>query len=305
MRMQPQSLEFSQTAPACAVVIVNYNAGPLLINAARSAQQAGASEIVIVDNASTDGSVEALLAADIGPALAVIRNGANLGFAAGCNIGAKASTAPLVLFLNPDCSLEPMALHKLATALMADEHIGMVGPLLLNPDSSEQRGGRRRIPTPLSGFIHGFGLSRMAPGLFDDFNQTGDPLPNGPVPVEAISGSCMMVRRTAALAVGPWDEGYFLHGEDLDYCLRFSRAGFAIMFVPDAIATHVRGASSSGRPLFVEWHKHQSMIRFYGKFFAASQPLPMRWLVKSGIALRLAFKLAAISAGQLLGQRRP
>jgi GT2 family glycosyltransferase len=302
MLMRPQTMEFSQTMLACAVVIVNYNAGPLLINAARAAQRAGASEIVVVDNASTDGSVEALLAADIGPVLAVIRNAANLGFAAGCNIGATASKAPLVLFLNPDCSLEPTALHKMATALMADDHIGMVGPLLLNPDSTEQRGGRRRIPTPLSGFTHGFGLSRMAPALFDDFNQTGDALPAGPTPVEAISGSCMMVRRTAAAAVGPWDEGYFLHGEDLDYCLRFSRAGFAIIFVPDAIATHVRGASSSGRPLFVEWHKHQSMMRFYDKFFAASQPLPVRWLVKSGIAVRLAFKTAAISVGRLLGR---
>lgn len=304
MLMKPLTLDFSDTMPACAVVIVNYNAGPLLVDAARSALEAGASEIVIVDNDSKDGSIEALLLAGLGPSVRVIRNGANLGFAAACNIGATASTAPLLLFLNPDCSLDRLALYRLAAAIMADDLIGMAGPLLLNPDNSEQRGGRRRIPTPLSGFTHGFGLSRVAPALFEDFNQDGVELPKAPAPVEAISGSCMMVRRSAADAVGPWDEGYFLHAEDLDYCLRFSRAGWQIVFVPDATATHVGGASSSARPLFVEWHKHQSMIRFYDKFFAASQPLPMRWLVKSGVTLRLAFKLAAISIGRLVGGAR-
>jgi len=302
--MKPLTLNFSETMPACAVVIVNYNAGPLLIEAARSAREAGASDIVVVDNDSRDDSVEALLAAGLGPSVRVIRNGANLGFAAACNIGAAASTTPLQLFLNPDCRLDRLALYRLAAAIMADDRIGMAGPLLLNPDNSEQRGGRRRIPTPLSGFAHGFGFSRMAPALFEDFNQGGEAIPKIPTPVEAISGSCMMVRRAAVDAVGPWDEGYFLHAEDLDYCLRFSRGGWQIVFVPDATATHVGGASSSQRPLFVEWHKHRSMIRFYDKFFAASQPLPMRWLVKAGVTMRLLFKLASISIGRLVSGAR-
>src|SRR5581483_2132205 len=99
--------------------------------------------------------------------------------------------------------------------------------------------------------------------------------PAGPTEVEAISGACMMVRRAAATAVGPLDEHYFLHFEDLDWCMRFRLAGWTTLFVPAAKVVHQKGVSSRHRPLAVEYYKHRGMVRFYGKFLRGAYP---RWL---------------------------
>lgn len=111
-------------------------------------------------------------------------------------------------------------------------------------------------------------------------------MPGGPIDVEAISGACTMVRREAAAAVGPWDEGFFVHCEDLDWCMRFRAAGWRIRFVPDAPAVHHRGMCSRSRPLFVEWHKHKGMVRFYRKHFRHQYPLGLMGLVIAGVWLR-------------------
>jgi GT2 family glycosyltransferase len=274
---------------SCDVVIVNYNAGALLAEGVRSLLGSRPGHIVVVDNASTDGSLIDLEKLSASAPITIIRNPGNLGFAAGCNIGAAASTAQAVLFLNPDCRMALGALEAMLDELFSDPQIGMVGPSVLNPDGSQQRGSRRKIPTPLSGFTRAFGityLSRFWPGIFGDFNQHTDGLPSGPSDVEAISGSCMLVKREAMDKVGPWDEGYFLHCEDLDWCMRFSQAGWRIVFVPEAQAIHVGGASSRSRPIFVEWHKHQGMMRFYHKFYANKYPAPLLWLVGAGVWLR-------------------
>jgi GT2 family glycosyltransferase len=83
----------------------------------------------------------------------------------------------------------------------------------------------------------------------------------------------MLVRRTAIDQVGLFDEGYFMHCEDLDWCMRFRLAGWRVVFVPDAVVTHEKGVSSRSRPVFVEWHKHRGMARYYRKFFASRYPL--------------------------------
>src|ERR1035437_10364360 len=129
----------------CAVVIVNYNAGPLLHEAARSALAEGACEVVVVDNASVDGSADSLIAAVKDENIRLIRNADNLGFAAGCNAGVRATKAPAVLFLNPDCRLEPGALARLSEVLDSAADIGMVGPLLLNPDEIGRASCRERV----------------------------------------------------------------------------------------------------------------------------------------------------------------
>lgn len=272
-----------------AVVIVNYNGGTLLIEAAQSALAAGASQVVVVDNASQDNSLEVLAESVVDARLMIVRNGANLGFAQACNRGYRASRARSVLFLNPDGRLEAAALNTLEAALFSADDVGMVGPLLLNPDGTEQRGGRRKIPTPMSGFAKGFGLTflaRVRPGYFSDFNLNTEPVPEGPTEVEALSGGCMLVRRSTIDAVGGWDEGYFLHVEDIDICVRVRQAGWRLLFVPDAVAVHVKGASSKAVPIFVEWHKHRGMIRFYEKFHRQTYPWPVMLAVKVGVWLR-------------------
>lgn len=270
-------------------LIVNHNAGPLLTTCVSSALKQ-AEEVIVVDNASTDTSLAQLKARfPEENRLKLVHTGANLGFAAGCNIGLKAVETPYILFLNPDCILEADSLHRMIQVLESDPHVGMVGGYLTNPDGTEQGGGRRAIPTPWRSFVRAFGLYRLEkywPQLFFDFHLHQQPLPTTPIEVEAISGALMLVRRDAIETVGNWDEGYFLHCEDLDWCMRFRQKGWKIIFVPDAPVLHYRGTCSRARPFFVEWHKHKGMLRFYKKFFHAEYPSVLMWLVALGIGLR-------------------
>lgn len=292
------------------VIVVNYNAGPLLTACVRTALPQ-VSEVLVVDNASSDSSVEgfARQVADE-PRLKILRNDANLGFAAACNIGFSQAKGDFVLFLNPDCRLDEAAVLELLRALQADAAVGMVGGLLVNPNGSEQGGGRRAVPTPWRSFVRAFGLGRFAkrwPKLFFDFYLHKQPLPDRPIEVEAISGACMLVKREVVDDVGLWDEGYFLHCEDLDWCMRFRQKGWKILFVPSARVTHTLGACSRTRPIFVEWHKHKGMMRFYRKFFRHQYPSVLMALVAVGVWLRfglVAIYYSAKRAGRALGIAR-
>lgn len=267
-------------------IIVNYNAGAGLVNCIQSVLDQ-VSEVILVDNASHDNSialVEAYFSNE--QRLHIIRNHTNLGFAAACNIGARAARHPYWFFLNPDCVCADGSLAELYRVLTSTPQAGMVGGLLLNLDGSEQAGGRRLTPTPGRTLVSAFGLQRFAkrwPQLLVDFNLHQQPLPNAPISVEAISGACMLVKPEAVVEVGLWDDGYFLHCEDLDWCMRFVRAGWEILFVPSAPITHAQGVCSKSRPLFVEWHKHKGMTRFYRKFFRSSYSMPLLWLVIAAI----------------------
>lgn len=274
-------------------IIVNYNAGSLLRKCVDSLLACPLDiEIIVVDNASSDGSLDGLQ--DLSQ-VCVIRNPANVGFAAACNIGVQASSAPFLLFLNPDCFFQPDPIAPLLAGLQSGDRVGMVGGLLVNKDGTEQGGGRRAVPTPWRSFVRAFGLQRFAnrwPKLFYDFHLHKQPLPDSPIEVEAISGACMLVKRDVMEDVGLWDEGYFLHCEDLDWCMRFRQKGWKILFVPDARISHALGACSQSRRVFVEWHKHKGMLRFYRKFFRHQYPGVLMGLVVTGVWLR--FGLAAV-----------
>ena len=277
--------------PSISVVIVNYNSGIFLVESVRSVMLQ-VSEVLIVDNASTDESVQEvqrLFATD--PSLEIVHNKANLGFAVACNQGYNQCQGDFVLFLNPDCRLKEDAVRNLLLAFQADSDVGMVGGLLVNLDGSEQAGGRRSVPTPWRSLVRISGFHRFSerwPRLFSDFVLHQQPLPDERIDVEAISGACMLVDRKAVDDVGLWDEGYFLHCEDLDWCMRFRQKGWKILFVPDAIVVHHKGGCSHSRPTFVEWQKHKGMIRFYRKFFRHQYPGVMMWLVVVGVWLRFA-----------------
>src|SRR5262245_58374819 len=267
-------------------VVVNYNAGSLLIPCVSGMLSQGVGEVLVVDNASSDTSLSMLQKAFPGHRrLHVIGSDENIGFAAGCNVGVLASSGEYLLFLNPDARLEEVALERMLEALTSSPNVGMVGGMLCNPDGSEQAGGRRVLPTPRRAFVLSH-LSKINPRLFSDFLLHHEPLPREPTSVEAISGACMMVKREALQDVGLWDEGYFLHCEDLDWCMRFQRRGWKTLFVPHARVTHHRGTCSKARPIFVEWHKHKGMIRFYRKFFRDRYPAGLMALVIAAVWLR-------------------
>lgn len=283
-------------AAVISTIIVNYNAGRYLRACVDSILNCPlAIEIIVVDNASTDGSLDDLA----GLPVRIMHNPINVGFASACNTGARAASAEFLLFLNPDCAFKPGTLVSLLQA-MADERVGMLGGLLVHPDGTEQAGGRRAVPTPWRSFVRVFGFARFSdrwPRLFFDFYLHQQPLPADSIEVEAISGACMLLRRAAFEQVGDWDEGYFLHCEDLDMCMRFRQQGWKVLFVPSASITHALGVCGRNRPIFVEWHKHKGMMRFYRKFFRHQYPGLLMALVAFGVWLRFSL-VAAYYTGQ-------
>ena len=277
------------------VVIVNYNAGQGLIESVKSVIS-DAHEVVVVDNASSDGSIELLGSFfNSDPKLKIIKRLENGGFAKACNHGFSFVSGEFILFINPDCELQKGAMIRFLEVIQSQLEIGIVGGLLLNKDGSEQAGGRRAVPTPWRTVVRIFGLSffsKIWPKLFNDYNLHKKPLPEFPIEVEAISGACMFVKRSAINSIGLLDENYFLHCEDLDWCMRFRIGGWKIFFVPDAKMLHHKGVCSKNRPFFVEWHKHIGMLRFYKKFFRHQYPGPLMYLVHAGVYFR--FILIAI-----------
>jgi GT2 family glycosyltransferase len=296
------------------VITANFNAGAHLAACVRSVLASTASvELVVVDNDSTDGSLGALRnAVGSDPRVRILEAGANIGFARANNRALAEARGDWLLFLNPDCEVRPDTIARMRAAMQALPRAGMAGGLILNPDGTEQAGCRREAPTPAKAFVRAFGLGGVARrlgldgGAGRDFVRRGDPLPRDPVAVDAISGAFMLVRREALEAVGPLDEGYYLHCEDLDWCERFRRAGYTVLFVPDVTVVHHKGTSSRGRPVRVLWHMHRGMVRYYRKFLRDAYPRPLSWLVVAGVWLRFlalaAFAVVRQGVGRALGR---
>lgn len=273
-RSTPPSMDKTTTT----VIIVNFNAGALLLDCVLTALSCEAVEQVIVsDNGSCDGSLRELPEHS---RLSVVPNGSNLGFARANNRCLVELQTPCALLLNPDCTISNKALGEMIQFMTANQHVGMCGPLILNHDGSEQRGCRRDEPTPFASF------KTLVGSRGRGINKVGDPLPDGPTEVDAISGACMLVRREALEDVGPLDEGYFLHCEDLDWCKRFWMKGWKVMFLPHVSITHAKGGSSHNRRVRVEWHKHKGMARYYRKFYADKYPRVLMYGVYTAIWTR-------------------
>jgi GT2 family glycosyltransferase/nucleoside-diphosphate-sugar epimerase len=286
------------------VVIVNYNSGAALTECVRSVLRSTVPACVYVsDNGSQDGSIQYLRSA-LGdhPLLTIVENGANLGFARGNNVILPLCRGNHVLFLNPDCIIRPDTLERMLAVMEAHPDAGMAGCLIRNPDGSEQAGCRRFVPTPWRALVRVLRLSRIFRNYprFSSFILTGQPLPEHPTPVEAISGAFMFVRRSAMERVGPMDEGYFLHCEDLDWCMRFREAGFTILFVSDVEVIHSKGVGSAGHPIHVEWHKHKGMIRFYRKFFRRRYPVLLLYMVIAAVWIRFGMIAANLAFRNLV-----
>lgn len=270
------------------IIVVNYNSSDYLIRCVQSILRITTiKELLLIDNASTDNSLLQVEETIVDKSrLTIVRNKENVGFATACNQGLELSTSPLTLFLNPDCFLEEENLNLLIDKLSSDETIGMVGPCVINPDGSEQANARRMFPRPKQSFFRAFGLSKLFPKLFKDYLLNETPLPDEAIEVEAISGSCMLIRTDELKALGRWDEAYFMHCEDLDLCMRYWQAGKKIVFVPEAKVLHHKGISSQKEPVRILWNMHQGMLRFYEKFYKAEYPLLLWWLVKAGVYFR-------------------
>lgn len=241
------------------VVVVSFNSAGQLRSCVGPLAGHEDLNVIVVDNASTDDSLAAI--ADL-PVTAIPR-ATNDGFATGCNAGWRAGSAPFVLFLNPDATIDPTSLRRLVAVLQADERIGAVAPRIEHPDGSLVH-SLRRFPRLRSTYARAFYLHRLLPRSTwtDELirDEASYQLPSEP---EWASGACLLVRRSALERIEGWDEGFFLYGEDIDLCRRLWGAGWRIRFEPAATVVHAGGASaprSAMLPLLTE-----SRLRYSAK----------------------------------------
>jgi len=283
-------------APLTSIVIVAADSGPGLVDSVRRALAGDTPvELCISDNASSDGSVAGVAAAFADDTrVRIIDNGANLGFGAGVNRAAARARGDYLLILNPDCLLQPDTIERLIAKATTIERLGVIGARILHPDGSDETASIRRDPTLRRSLMTLSGLARRTserPGyegvdLGLDTHARGEDRT-----VEAISGALMFLPRSAFEAVGGFDEGYFLHCEDLDICRRLRDAGYAVRYAGSIAVIHGKGGSSRHRPVFVAWHKHRGMWRWFRRFDPAARNPLIAALVFAGIWFRFALQL--------------
>ena len=289
-----------EKVPKAVVIIPNWNGMRFLPTCLSSLRRQTFTDFqtLVVDNASQDGSgemVEALF-----PQVRLEKSASNLGYARGYNLAASLAEGRYLFLLNPDTIVRPGALETLVRYLEAHPRTAAAGPKLLNSDGSLQY-SCRRFPslsaglfrnTPLGALVRGDRFSRSY--LMAEWDHAR------PREVDWISGAAICLRREAWEEIGPFDEGYFMYCEDVDWCLRAWQAGWKIAYVPEAVVIHAIGRSSdlAARRMILEFHR--SMVRFYHKHYAAAYPRLLRWLLPVGIRLRAGFLLLR----HLLASRR-
>ena len=247
---------------AWAAVVVNYRAGTLLTDCVRSIladSSAGEVELVVVDNGSNDGSVEALQKAV--PGAQVISAPGNVGYARAANLGIAATRAPIIAVFNPDLTMEPGTAKAMLARFDEEPGLGACGPRIRNVDGSDYPSARRSPSVPLA-VAHGLLGLWWPTNPFTARYRELDADPSQPRSVDWVSGAAVWLRRGALDAVGGWDERYFMYVEDLDLCWRLRRSGFDVGYEPAGAVTHVQGASTSRSPYRMLVQHHRSAWRF-------------------------------------------
>lgn len=237
-------------------------------------------EFVIVDNGSTPVDAAALRAlADRDPRVVLLHGHGNVGFARGANLGARRAKGEILVFLNPDAFLQAGCVAELVRAIEGRPVPCIVGGRVLNADRTEQRGARRGDITPITALMSLSCLSQRVPAWRRyEVHWEGDAAPDQIAPVPTISGACFCMRREDFEAVQGFDEGYFLHVEDVDLCWRVRRAGGLVLFHPKAEVIHL-GHTSQTSPLRVEFHKGVGLARYFRKRADSVQQRLVAWLL--------------------------
>jgi GT2 family glycosyltransferase len=268
--------------------------------------QALSYEIIVADNCSVDGTAE-MVATEF-KAVCFLRNESNEGFARPMNRALRQAQGRHLLLLNPDTLVLPHALEKLVDFLDNQPQVGLCGPKVLNRDGTLQKQCRRSAAGPWDTFTYMSGLS----GLFPKSKRLAGYLmtymdEDASHPVEALSGSCMLIRREVIDQVGYLDERFFAYQEDADYCFRARQAGWEIFYHPKAQVIHYGGQGGARvypyRSIF-EWHK--SYWLYYRKNFARDYFFGFNWLYYSAMGLKLvvALLLNLLRSEKFAGPRR-
>ena len=283
------------------IIIVSWNVRELLERALHSAYASWGArpglEIIVVDNASTDGTLTRL--ADKFPQTRVIANQDNRGFTQGNNQGLAATDGEFILLLNPDTTALGDALPRLVAYLAAHPHAGMVGPQLLNADRSIQS-SRRRFPTLPVLFGESTWLESCLPRRVLQKYYVQDQPPGDIQAVDWITGAAMLTRREIYEELGGLDEEFFMYSEELDWCRRIQQAGWEIHYYPDAQIVHYEGKSSeqvvAARHIHFQTSKVHYARKYHGPLIAGAL---RRWLLA-----QYRWQLAVESLKWLLGNQR-
>ncbi|HET7266795.1 MAG TPA: glycosyltransferase family 2 protein [Oleiagrimonas sp.] len=267
------------------VLIVAADSGPSLADCVRRALASPAvREVLVLDNASSDGMPEALEREHAADArVTVIHNGSNLGFGAAMNRGAALAQGDTLLLLNPDCLLEQGDVSAMLETLQSEPQAGLIGAVVCDAEGLHDPASRRRDPL-LARSLHTL-WSRITGRVDDAGVEVTGPMPEGVEEEEAISGALMLLPRDVFDTIGGFDEAYFLHCEDIDLCRRVRDAGFRVLLDGRVRVLHGKGGSSNHRPIFVSRHKHRGMWRWFRKFDPAARNPLVAAMVWCGIWL--------------------
>ena len=251
----------------------------------------GVDEIRVVDNASTDDTMEIVQRHALHDArLRFIANPDNPGFAVGCNQGARDTHAPWLAFVNPDLMVEADTLSRLRAHACHAACEVLLGVDLVDERGARDAAARRRDPL--------FAAMLRSPGAA---SRLAVPVDDGQVlqPVDIVSGALMLMPRALFDRIDGFDEGYRLHAEDMDLCRRSRAAGAKVAVANDIRVLHIRGVSSRARPMFVEWHKHRGLWRYFRKFEAARCGV----VTRAGVFGAIWLHFGAVAARILLRRR--
>lgn len=280
------------------IIILNWNTRDLLAQCLASVYAyppEGKFEVFVVDNASSDGSVQ--MVQEQFPQVRLIRNAKNVGFAQANNQAILLSQGCYLLLINSDAIATPGAIQSLVSLVETEPRAGIVGARLLNLDGSFQA-SHTPFPTLGQELLVLTGLGRLLKGSW--FPSRGPEVGKGPQVVDYVEGACMLVRRQAFEEVGGLDEGYFMYAEEVDWCYEMKKAGWQVWYQPAAKILHVGGGSSQHRRPQREADLYRSRVRFFRKHYGDRAAWLLRLQIYGFTAIKLAVHrlLRLVSGGR-------
>lgn len=271
--------------PDITIIIINWNTRDMLADCLDSIRQHADGlnlDIIVVDNASSDGS-QTMLQENY-PDVQLIANQDNVGFAKANNQAMQVAQGRYFLLWNSDAFAQPDSMQALLRLADAQPKAGLIGAQLRNQDGSFQA-SHTPFPHLWQEFLILTALGRRMYG--NSYPSRGPEEEYGPQQVDYVEGACMLVRREAYEQVGGLDEGYFMYAEEVDWCKTLKQAGWQIWYQPESKVTHLGGASSSGRRTRREADLYRSRVRFFNKHYGPFQTSLLKGLIYSLTAVKL------------------
>ena len=290
------------TSNSVSVIIVSYNVKRYVthcIETVLCSDYIGEKEIIVVDNNSFDETSQYLR--ETFPEIKLIENHKNVGFGKAVNHAAETATGEYLLILNPDTILQENTISTFVNYLKTHSEVGLIGPKIINPDGTLQLTCKRSFPTLSVALPKLLGFSKIFPQTkwAGKYNLTYLD-PNKIHSVDAVSGSCIFIRKTLFHEIDGFDEQFFLFGEDLDLCFRMKQKGHEIHYVPSTQILHYKGESVKFAPYDSRSAFYNAMILFYKKHFSKSQNTLFRLGIHFGIQLHKFISLITEWRSQIL-----